>query len=73
MHLLGALLLQEESLVTSILEKLDIDVILLTDTLLEGSLFRPNFNVPDPNGNPLNGRRIADAIPVSGGESVPAF
>lgn len=35
MHLLGALLLQEESLVTTVLEKLDVDVILLTDTVLE--------------------------------------
>jgi ATP-dependent Clp protease ATP-binding subunit ClpB len=35
MHLLGALLLQEESVVTSVLEKLEVDVILLTDTVLE--------------------------------------
>ncbi len=35
MHLLAALLLQEESVVTSILEKLDIDIVLLTDTVLE--------------------------------------
>ena len=34
-HLLGALLLQEESLVASVLEKLDVDVVLLTDTVLE--------------------------------------
>lgn len=34
-HLLGALLLQEESLVTSVLEKIEVDVILLTDTVLE--------------------------------------
>ena len=35
MHLLGALLLQEESLVITVLERLDIDVVLLTDTVLE--------------------------------------
>ena len=35
LHLLGALLLQEESLVASVLDKLDVDVILLTDTVLE--------------------------------------
>src|SRR6185295_3248784 len=35
MHLLGALLLQEESLVTTVLERLEVDVILLTDTVLE--------------------------------------
>src|SRR6185437_10448280 len=34
-HLLAALLLQEESLVTSVLEKLEVDTILLTDTVLE--------------------------------------
>ncbi len=35
MHLLGALLTQEESMVISILDKLDVDTILLTDTVLE--------------------------------------
>lgn len=34
-HLLTALLLQEESMVLSILEKLEIDTVLLTDSLLE--------------------------------------
>ncbi len=36
LHLLAALLLQEESMVTSILERLEIDTILLTDSVLEG-------------------------------------
>ncbi len=35
LHLLTALILQEESVVTSILEKLEIDTILLTESLLE--------------------------------------
>jgi ATP-dependent Clp protease ATP-binding subunit ClpB len=35
LHLLTALLLQEESLVNSLLERLDIDTILLSDSLLE--------------------------------------
>lgn len=35
MHLLSALILQEESMVASILDKLDVDTILLTDSLLE--------------------------------------
>ena len=34
-HLLAALLLQEESIVVSILDKLEVDIILLTDSLLE--------------------------------------
>ena len=35
LHLLAALILQEESIVTSILEKLEIDTLLLTDSILE--------------------------------------
>ena len=35
LHLLGALLLQEDSLVASILEKSEVDVLLLTDSVLE--------------------------------------
>ncbi len=35
LHLLGALLTQDESMVISILDRLDIDTVLLTDTLLE--------------------------------------
>jgi len=35
MHLLGALLLQEESMAISILEKMEVDTVLLTDTMLE--------------------------------------
>ena len=35
MHLLAALLVQEESLVTSILDRLEVDLVLLTDTVLE--------------------------------------
>ena len=34
-HLLTALLLQEESMVLSILDKLEVDTVLLTDSLLE--------------------------------------
>src|ERR1700688_695016 len=35
LHLLGALLLQEESIVITIVEKLEVDMVLLTDTVLE--------------------------------------
>ena len=35
LHLLAALLLQEESMVNSILDKLEIDTMLLTDSVLE--------------------------------------
>lgn len=52
LHLLAALLLQEESLVASVLEKLEVDVILLTDTVLEslegnagGSVLSPSYQL----------------------------
>jgi ATP-dependent Clp protease ATP-binding subunit ClpB len=51
-HLLGALLLQEESLVASVLDKLEVDVILLTDTTLEalegvqgGAVLSPSYQL----------------------------
>ncbi|MSR70955.1 AAA family ATPase [Candidatus Kaiserbacteria bacterium] len=52
MHLLGALLLQEESLVASALERLEVDLTLLTDTVLEslesttqGSVLSPSYQL----------------------------
>ncbi|MEK7109425.1 MAG: AAA family ATPase, partial [Patescibacteria group bacterium] len=51
-HLLGALLLQEESLVISVLEKMEADTALLTDTVLEsleapgsGSVLSPSYQL----------------------------
>lgn len=35
LHLLSALIIQEESMVTAILEKLEVDVLLLTDSIME--------------------------------------
>jgi len=52
MHLLTALILQEESMVTSILDKLEVDTILLTDSLLEsiessetGATMSPSYQI----------------------------
>ncbi len=52
LHLLSALLLQEESLVASALERLEIDITLLTDTALEslestsgGSILSPSYQL----------------------------
>jgi ATP-dependent Clp protease ATP-binding subunit ClpB len=52
LHLLAALILQEESMVTSILDKLEIDSILLTDSLMEsiegpegGSTLNPSYQI----------------------------
>ena len=52
LHLLTALVLQEESIVLSILERMDIDTILFTDSLLEdiegndqGSVISPSYQL----------------------------
>lgn len=52
LHLLSALILQEESMVISILDKLEIDTVLLTDSLLEAiegpesaSVLSPSYQV----------------------------
>ena len=51
-HLLGALLLQDESMVNSILDKLEVDTILLSDTVLDsieapesGKTLSPSFQI----------------------------
>src|ERR1700750_328651 len=51
-HLLAALILQEESMVASILDKLEVDTILLTDSLLEaieapegGPTLNPSYQI----------------------------
>jgi len=48
-HLLSALLLQEESTVISMIEKLDIDVMHLTDTLLDSIEAAENAQVLSPS------------------------
>lgn len=45
LHLLTALVLQEESMVTALLDKMEIDSVLLTDTLLEA--------IENPEGSPV--------------------
>lgn len=49
LHLLTALVLQEESMVFSILEKLDIDTMLLTDTLLDALEMPETSSVLSPS------------------------
>ncbi|MBX4188983.1 hypothetical protein KW785_00070 [Candidatus Parcubacteria bacterium] len=55
MHLLAALILQEESMVISILDKMEVDTILLTDSVLEGienpenaQTLSPSYQAPLP-------------------------
>ena len=52
LHLFAALMLQEESIILSILEKLDTDTVLLTDSILEaiegtegGSVLSPSYQI----------------------------
>ncbi len=48
-HLLIALILQEESIISSILDRLEIDIVLLTDTLLEMiDNITPGTNISSP-------------------------
>lgn len=49
LHLLAALLLQEESMVGSILDKLEIDTMLLTDSVLEGLELPETRNTVSPS------------------------
>ena len=49
LHLLAALLLQEESMVNSILDKLEIDTMLLTDSVLELIELPESHNTVSPS------------------------
>ncbi|MFH0804056.1 MAG: AAA family ATPase [Candidatus Zambryskibacteria bacterium] len=49
LHLLAALILQEESMVASILDKMEVDVILLTDSLFEAMEGVTSGNVAAPS------------------------
>jgi len=49
LHLLTALILQEESMVASILDKMEVDIILLTDSLLEAIDTGVSANISTPS------------------------
>ena len=49
LHLLSALLLQEESIVISILDRLEVDTMLLTDSILESLEGTPSASTISPN------------------------
>jgi ATP-dependent Clp protease ATP-binding subunit ClpB len=49
LHLLSALILQEESMVSSILDKLEVDTVMLTDVILEQIEAPENANVLSPS------------------------
>ncbi|MSR73352.1 AAA family ATPase [Candidatus Parcubacteria bacterium] len=72
LHLLAALILQEESMVSSILDKLEIDTILLTDSILEAiespetaSTLSPSYQIyltPELAHTIENGAKIAASM-----------
>ena len=73
MHLLAALIIQEESMVASILEKLEVDTVLLTDSILESiegteggsSTLSPSYQIyltPELSQAIENSSKIATAL-----------
>ena len=66
-HLLTALIMQEESMVSSILDRLEIDVILLTDSLLEIiDNIAPGTNISSPAMQIYLTPELAAVIELSG-------
>ena len=66
LHLLAALILQEESMVASILDKLEIDTMLLTDSLLESIESPESGGVLSPSYQIYLTPELAQAIESSG-------
>jgi len=66
MHLLAALILQEESIISSILEKLEVDTILLTDSILESIESPESASVLSPSYQIYLTPELAQAIELSG-------
>ena len=64
-HLMAALLLQEESIVISILEKLDIDTVLLTDSILEAIESPESGSVASPSYQLYLTPELASSLEVS--------
>jgi len=67
-HLLIALIMQEESIVSSVLDRLEIDVILLTDSLIDiiDSISSPGTNVSSPAMQIYLTPELAQVIETSG-------
>ena len=66
LHLLAALILQEDSMVASILDKLEVDTILLTDSLLESIESPEASSVLSPSYQIYLTPELAQAIEASG-------
>lgn len=66
MHLLAALILQEDSIIASILEKLEVDTILLTDSILESIEGPESSSTLSPSYQIYLTPELAQAIELSG-------
>ena len=66
LHLMTALLLQEESIIFSILERLEVDITLLTDSLLEGIENPESSSVLSPSYQIYLTPDLAQALEYSG-------
>src|SRR3989344_355343 len=66
LHLLSALILQEESMVTAILEKLEVDIILLSDSLAESLEGAPAGNTLSQSYQIYLTPELAQALENSG-------
>src|SRR6185312_3840162 len=64
-HLLAALILQEESMVLSILDKMQIDTVLLTDSVLEALEGAPSSQTLSPSYQIYLTPELAQAIEAS--------
>ncbi len=69
LHLLAALILQEESVVSSILDKLDIDIILFTDSILEAIESNVSSTTLSPSHQIYLTPELAQILELSGKEA----
>src|SRR6185369_13479608 len=69
LHLLAALVLQEESIVSSILDKLEIDIILFTDSILEAIESVTSSTTLSPSHQIYLTPELAQILELSGKEA----
>ncbi len=69
LHLLAALVLQEESVVTSILDRLDIDIILFTDSIMEAIESNLTSTTLSPHNQIYLTPELASILELSGKEA----
>ncbi len=69
LHLLAALVLQEESMVSSILDRLEIDIILFTDTILEAIESTTGSTTLSPSNQMYLTPDLAQILDLSGKEA----